>query len=79
MPPRGQAPAKSKQNLLCGVWWRGEGESEEWNSRKHMCKGPLGRGPRHGGFRGPQVRVAGGRAGPGRRPQDSLVNLSDLQ
>lgn len=33
-----------------------------------MCKGPVVRGPRHGGFRGPQVRVAGGRAGPGEMP-----------
>lgn len=62
-PPRGQGSARVSKISYVGFGGRRRGVIE-WNSRNHMCKGPVAGVPDTQGS-GAQGQVAGGRAGPG--------------
>ena len=68
MPPRGQAPAKSKQNLLCGVWWEEGGGVIRVEQQEPYVQRPSGEGSQTCRVQGAPGQVAGGRAGPGETP-----------
>lgn len=66
--PRGQAPAKSKQNLLRGVWWEEGGGVIRVEQQEPYVQRPSGEGSRTRRVQGaPGSGGLGGRVGPGRR------------
>lgn len=79
MCPRGQAPAKSGQNLYGGLVGGGRGSHKRAGQQEPYVQRPSGEGSQDTqGFRGPQVRWLEAGQDQGRRPQDSCMNRQDL-